>query len=125
MEKSKSEFNKADNELNIKFKALENITTNISNLEQTNVKKSLIGSKITLQEVDFNKIMSAAKKGVLNENSLNELKKVNLSLKSDSLSYHKGFTEYFDKNEKLKKKIKILKVILNLWGIKEKQCLIF
>jgi hypothetical protein len=40
---------------------------------------------------------------VLNENSLNDLKKVNISLKSDSLSYHKGFTEYFDKYSKLKK----------------------
>jgi uncharacterized phage infection (PIP) family protein YhgE len=47
--------------------------------------------------------MSLAKKGVINENSLNELKKVNTSLKNDSLSYHKGFTEYFDKYSKLKK----------------------
>ena len=44
--------------------------------------------------------------------SLNELKKVNISLKSDSLSYHKGFIEYFDKNEKLKKENKELKTNL-------------
>jgi len=103
LKKSVIEFNKAYNELNIKSKTLENLTTNIFSLDQISVKKSLVGSKITLQEVDFNKIMCAAKKGVINENSLNELKKVNLSLKSDSLSYHKGFTEYFDKYSKLKK----------------------
>lgn len=103
LKKSEVEFNKAYNELNLKSKTLENLTTNISNLEQTNVKKSLIGSKITLQEEDYNKIIDLAKKGVLNENSLNDLKKVNISLKSDSLSYHKGFTEYFDKYSKLKK----------------------
>ena len=103
LKKSEVEFNKAYNELNLKSKTLENLTTNISNLEQTNVKKSLIGSKITLKEEDYNKIIDLAKKGVLNENSLNDLKKVNISLKSDSLSYHKGFTEYFDKYSKLKK----------------------
>ena len=110
--KSESELSRVYNKLNIKSKTLENLTTNISNLEQINVKKSLMGSKITLQEVDFNKIMSLAKKGVLNENSLNELKKVNISLKSDVLSYHKGFTEYFDKHEKLKKENKKLKTNL-------------
>ena len=112
LNKSKIELDKADNELKIKSKTLENLTTNIFSLDQINIKKSLIGSKITLQEVDFNKIMCAAKKGVINENSLNEFKKVNISLKSDSLSYHKGFTEYFNKNEMLKKENKKLKTDL-------------
>ncbi|WP_291637036.1 MobV family relaxase [Clostridium sp.] len=96
LKKGEIEVDKAYNELNVKSKALENLTTNISNLEQTSVKKSLIGSKITLQEGDYNKIIDLAKKGVLNENSLNELKRANIS-------YHKGFTEYFDKYSKLKK----------------------
>lgn len=108
LKKGEIEFDKAYNELNIKSKTLENLTTNISNLEHTDVKKSFIGSKVTLQEEDYNKIMDLAKKGVLNENSLNDLKKVNISLKSDSLSYHKGFTEYFDKYSKLKKEHKKL-----------------
>ena len=103
LEKGEIEFDKAYNELNVKSKTLENLTTNISNLEHTDVKKSFIGSKVTLQEEGYNKIIDLAKKGVLNENSLNDLKKVNISLKSDSLSYHKGFTEYFDKYSKLKK----------------------
>jgi len=109
LEKSKIEFDKAYNELNIKSKTLENLTTNISNLEHTDVKKSFIGSKMTLEEDDYNKIINLAKKGVLNENSLNELKKVNISLKSDSLIYHKGYTEYFDRYSKLKKENKKLK----------------
>ena len=108
LKKGEIEFDKAYNELNIKSKTLENLTTNISNLEHTDVKKSFIGSKVTLQEEDYNKIIDLAKKGVLNENSLNDLKKVNISLKSDSLSYHKGFTEYFDKYSKLKKEHKKL-----------------
>lgn len=103
LKKGEVEFDKACNELNIKSKTLENLTTNISELEQTNVKKSLIGSKITLQEVDYSKIVDLAKKEVLNENSLNELKRVNTLLERDNLSYHKGFTEYFDKYSKLKK----------------------
>lgn len=108
LKKREIEFNKAYNELNIKSKTLENLTTNIFSLDQINVKKSLVGSRITLQEVDYNKIVGLAKKEVLNENSLNDLKKVNISLKSDSLSYHKGFTEYFDKYSKLKKENKKL-----------------
>jgi len=101
--KGEIEFDKAYNELNSKSKALKNSATNISDIEQTSVKKSLIGSKITLQEVDYNKIINLAKKEVLNENSLNELKRVNTLLERDNISYHKGFTEYFDKYSKLKK----------------------
>ncbi|MBU3192200.1 MobV family relaxase [Clostridium bowmanii] len=108
LEKSKIEFDKAYNELNIKSKALEKLTTNISNLEHTDVKKSFIGSKMTLHEDDYNKIINLAKKGVLNENSLNDLKKINISLESDNLSYHKGYTEYFTKYSKLKKEHKKL-----------------
>lgn len=115
MEKSKIDFTKADNELNIKSKRLKKLTTNISSLEQTSVKKSFIGSKVTLQEDDYNKIMGLAEKGVLNETSLNELKKVNISLESDNSSYHKGFTEYFDKYNKLKQKNK--KVTENVVGL--------
>jgi hypothetical protein len=62
LKKSEVEFNKAYNELNSKSKTLENLTTNIFSLEQTNVKKSLVGSKITLQEDDYNKIINLAKK---------------------------------------------------------------
>ncbi|MPQ34286.1 plasmid recombination protein [Clostridium estertheticum] len=108
LEKSKIEFNKADNELNIKSKRLKNLTTNISTLEQTNVKKSFIGSKVTLQEDDYNKILKLAEKGVLNETSLNELKRVNASLEQNNLSYHEGFTEYSNKYFKLKKEHKKL-----------------
>jgi len=117
LKKSEVEFNKAYNKLNVKSKALENLTTNISNLEQTSVKKSFIGSKITLQEVDYNKIVNLAKKEVLNENSLNELKRVNTSLEQNNLSYHKGFTEYFNKYFKLKKEHK--KLIDNVAGLKK------
>ena len=108
LEKNKIEFNNADNELGIKFKRLKKLTTNISSLEQTTVKKSFLGSKITLQEDDYNKIMGLAEKGVLNQNSLNKLKKVNVSLESDNSSYHKGFTEYSNKYFKLKKEHKKL-----------------
>ncbi|MBU3182627.1 MobV family relaxase [Clostridium psychrophilum] len=109
LKRSEVEFHTAYNELNIKSKALENLTTNISNLEQTSVKRSLIGSKMTLQEDDYNKIMNLAKKELLNEKSFDELKQVNTSLERDKLSYHKGFTEYFDKYSKLKKEHKKLK----------------
>jgi len=108
LKKSEVKFSKAYNRLNVKSKTLENLTTNISNLEQTSVKKSFIGSKIMLQEDDYNKIINLAEKGVLNENSLNNLKKVNISLERDNLSYHKEFTEYFNKYDKLKQKNKKL-----------------
>jgi len=108
LKKSELEFNKAYNKLNVKSKALENLTTNISKIEQTSVKKSFIGSKITLQEVDYNKLIDLAKKEVLNENSLKELKRVNISLEQNNLSYHKGFTEYSNKYFKLKKEHKKL-----------------
>jgi hypothetical protein len=108
LKKSEVEFNKAYNELNIKSKTLENLTTNISNLEQTSVKKSLIGSKIILQEVDYNKIIDLAKKEVLNENCLNELKKINTSLERDNLSYHKRYRESLNKYDKLKQENKKL-----------------
>lgn len=106
LKKSEVEFNMAYNKLNIKSKILENLTTNISNLEQTNVKKSIVGSKITLQEVDYNKIIDLAKKEVLNVNSLNELKKVNTSLEQDNLSYHKKYRESLNKYDKLKQEHK-------------------
>ena len=95
LKKSEVEFSKAYNKLKVKSKTLESLTTNISNLEQTSVKKSIIGSKITLQEEDYNKIIDLAKKEVLNENSLNELKRVNTLLERDNLSYHKRYKEYF------------------------------
>ena len=106
--KNKIEFNKANNELNVKFKRLKNLTTNISSLEQTSVKKSFIGSKVTLQEDDYNKILKLAEKAVLNETALNKLKQVNASLERNNLSYHKGFTEYSNKYLKLKKEHKEL-----------------
>jgi len=109
LKKSEVEFNKAYNILNIKSKALENLTTNISNLEQTSVKKSFIGSKITLQEVDYNKIVNLAKKEVLNENSLNELKIVNTLLERNNLSYHERYNETLNKYDELKKDHKKLK----------------
>ncbi|MCB2309459.1 plasmid recombination protein [Clostridium estertheticum] len=108
LEKNKIEFDKADNELKIKSKALESLTSNISNLEQTSVKKSFIGSKITLQEVDYNKIIKLAKKGVLNEKSLNDLKRVNLSLERDNLNYHQMSEEHWDKYDNLNRKYKKL-----------------
>ena len=108
LKRSEVEFSKAYNKLKVKSKTLENLTTNISNIEQTSVKKSIIGSKITLQEEDYNKIVDLAKKEVLNENSLKELKRVNISLEQNNLSYHKGFTEYSNKYFKLKKEHKKL-----------------
>mgnify|MGYP001583470407 FL=1 len=108
LKRSEIEFSKAYNKLKVKSKTLENLTTNISDLEQTSVKKSIIGSKITLQEEDYNKIVDLAKKEVLNENSLKELKRVNISLEQNNLSYHKGFTEYSNKYFKLKKEHKKL-----------------
>ena len=107
-EKSKIEFSKADNELNIKFKRLKKLTTKISSLEQTSVKKSFLGSKVTLQEDDYNKIMDLAEKGVLNENSLNKLKKVNTSLERNNISYHERYKETLNKYDKLKKEHKKL-----------------
>uniref|UniRef100_UPI00260D7DC7 hypothetical protein n=2 Tax=Clostridium TaxID=1485 RepID=UPI00260D7DC7 len=56
----------------------------------------------------YNKIIDLAKKEVLNENSLNELKRINTSLEQNNLSYHKGFTEYSNKYFKLKKEHKKL-----------------
>ncbi|HEY5589116.1 MAG TPA: MobV family relaxase [Candidatus Paceibacterota bacterium] len=109
-EKSKIEFSKADNELNIKFKRLKKLTTKISSLEQTSVKKSFLGSKVTLQEDDYNKIMDLAEKGVLNENSLNKLKKVNTSLERNNISYHERYKETLNKYDELKKDHKKLKV---------------
>ena len=105
----KEELDKAINDLNIKSKTFEKVRTNISRLEQTNLKKSFIGSKVTLQEVDYNKIINLAKNEVLNEDFLNDLKKDNISLKSDSLSYHKKYRESFNKYDKLKKEHKKLK----------------
>jgi len=108
LEKSKIEFNKADNELSIKSKRLKKLTSNISNLEQTSVKKSFIGSKVTLQEDDYNKIIGLAEKGVLNQNSLNELKKVNTSLERDNISYRQRYKEHLNEYDKLKQKYKKL-----------------
>ena len=108
LEKSKIEFNKADNELSIKSKRLKKLTTNISSLEQTSVKKSFIGSKVTLQEDDYNKIIGLAEKGVLNQNSLNELKGVTTSLERDNLRYHERYKETSNKYDKLKKEHKKL-----------------
>jgi hypothetical protein len=108
LKRNEVEFEKADNELKIKSKALDNLTSNISNLEQTSVKKSFIGSKITLQEVDYNKIIKLAKKGVLNQTSLNDLRKVNLSLESDNLNYHQRSEEHWDKYDNLNRKYKKL-----------------
>ncbi len=108
LKKSEVEFSKAYNNLKVKSKTLENLTTNISDLEQTSVKKSIIGSKITLQEVDYNKIIDLAKKEVLNENSLNELKRVNTLLERNNLSYHERYKETLSKYDKLKKEHKKL-----------------
>jgi len=108
LDKSKLALDEACKELKLKSTALENITTNISTLEQTSVKKSFIGSKITLQEEDYNNLINLAKKGVLNEDSLNDLKKVNISLKSDNLNYQKEYKKYVNKYDQLKQERKKL-----------------
>uniref|UniRef100_UPI0026375E06 hypothetical protein n=1 Tax=Clostridium sp. TaxID=1506 RepID=UPI0026375E06 len=51
----------------------------------------------------YNKIIDLAKKEVLNENSLNELKRVNTLLERNNLSYNTRYKETLNKYNKLKK----------------------
>jgi len=64
----------------------------------------IIGGGISGCSIAYN----LAKKGVLNEISLNDLKKVNLSLESDNLNYHQRSEEHWDKYDNLNRKYKKL-----------------
>lgn len=103
-------------ELENSIKALKGVKSTISELEHIEVKKSLIGGKLTLSERDFNKLLDTAKQGVYDSNEIYNLKRDIKSLKENIQSYKDGanknsdiITELRKENLTLKKNLKSLK----------------
>jgi len=103
IEKLKSELERTYNKLQNEKEALRGTRTTLYELEHLDIKNSLIGSKITLSEDDFNKIMDMAKKGVHNSRELDDLKREVNWLKENNESYKQVTNKNSDTLSELRK----------------------
>lgn len=116
IEKAQKEFDRTLNKLQNEKEALRDTTSSLYDLEHLDIKKSLIGAKITLSEKDFNKLMDMAKKGIHNSRELNDLKREYNWMKDNTDSYRRvnsnnesKISELKQENQKLKGGLKDLK----------------
>lgn len=116
IENIKTELDITQDKLKIDFKAVQDTRVNLCELERLEVKKSFIGSKITLSEKDYNKLVDIAKQGIHNSNKVKDLEIENINMKNDSKGFRDGanklvniISELKEENKNLRKENKSIK----------------
>lgn len=116
IEKSKLEVEQLEHAVKTHQNDLERTRLTLYNLEHLEVKKSLLGSKMTISEGDFNKLMDMAKDDVINSTELKKLKRDIEALRLDNgilkNSYDKSSrlsSKLWEQNNDLKGNLKKLK----------------
>jgi len=102
--------------LESEYEAVKDIKGSIWDISHVDVKKSLIGGKVTLAENDYNNIVALAKQGVHNANKIqklinenNEIRNRNNSFENKFNNVNDGISKVVAENKRLKDNIKDFK----------------
>jgi uncharacterized protein YjaG (DUF416 family) len=104
VQKLEEQLIKTTDTLKFRLEGLQDAQISLNDLEHVQIKRTLLGGKMTLSAIDLDKIMNLAKNGIANSSELKDLKKENDILKSENKNLKTGINTRNDKMLQLRNK---------------------